>query len=218
MGRFLGDAASDVYAQSASGSNTIQSFIPRSKFQFIVKVTYRNPEAPSGFQVLYLDRIASIGQPSYTTRNNTLNQYNRKRTVQTGVDYNPITLAAYDTRDAQMEKFIKDYTNFYFTGPINSEATSRSFNYDVSMENFTDGSSNHGLRLQKYKYFIWMIEIIKTSSSQDYNVTKLYNPMIQSIATDELNYSDSGPILYNVTFTYEGYNVQTYNSDQAGSL
>ena len=208
MGKFLGDAASDVYGQTGPGDQ-IQSFIPRSSFNFYVDLTFRKPEAPSGLETIRLDRISAIQQPSYTPRTQVLNQYNRKRIVQTGLDYNPITLSAYDTRDALIEKLLKSYSKFYFKGPMDATSDAEAFNAELVNMQFTGGSSRHGLRLQGHRQFITQLCIYKVSSDDDYNKTTIYNPMITSIAAGDLNYSDSNPIQYQIGFAYEGYDVTT---------
>lgn len=208
MGKFLGDAASDAYGLLGPGDQ-IQSFIPRSKFAFTVDLTFRKPEAPSGLETIRLNRIAGISQPSYTPRTQVLNQYNRKRIVQTGLDYNPITLTAYDTRDALIEKLLKSYSAFYFNGPMNASKDEASFNQELVNMQFSGGNSRHGLRVQGHRQFITRIIIRKESSADDVNVTTIYNPMITSIAVDDLNYSDSNPIQYTIGFAYEGYDVTT---------
>ena len=48
-----------------------------------------------------------------------MNQYNKKRLANTGVDYTPIYISAYDTRDAQIEDFLKKYAAYYYDGPMN---------------------------------------------------------------------------------------------------
>jgi hypothetical protein len=182
MGRFLGDAASDAYGISGAGDQ-IQSFLPRSKFQFYVELTYRNPEALTGFDTVRLTRIAGIQQPSYTPRTQVVNQYNRKRVIQTGLDYNPITLTAYDTRDALIETILKRYSEFYFKGPMSVDSNGI-LNYgvdNVSSSDFAAGSSQHGLRLQKYKQFFTKLEIYRISSIDDNNITTIYNPFITAI-------------------------------------
>ena len=67
MGKFLGDAASDVYGQTGPGDQ-IQSFIPRSSFNFYVDLTFRKPEAPSGLETIRLDRISAIQQGESLSR------------------------------------------------------------------------------------------------------------------------------------------------------
>lgn len=208
MGRFLADVASEKYGITGAGDD-FQSFLPRLKFQFWVYITFLKPDAPSGQDTVQLSRIASIDLPSYTPRTQTLNQYNRKRIIQTGFDYTPINIVAYDTKDALIEKIIKSYSNFYFAGPMNSADQTRSFEYDVSNPSFITGISQHGLRLQNQKNFLKNIKIVRASSIEDNNTITIYNPMITALQADTLTYSDSQPVTYNISLSYEGYDVST---------
>ena len=93
----LGTQAHKLYGQDTIG--TI-SAVPRNKFNFTCSL-----DTIEG--TVDLSRVASVTMPSYTNRVQTLNSYNNKRIVQTGVDYNPVILTVYDTRDAAIENFLK---------------------------------------------------------------------------------------------------------------
>lgn len=217
MSKFLGSLATDVYGIQTGGDD-IQSFIPRSKFQFAVQIQYISPDgglitfpAPRTFDTGELIglRVASIGMPGFTPKTNTLNQYNRKRIVHTGVDFTPVEMVAYDTRDGEMERFLKEYSNYYFNGPMNSPDPQSYTSFDVPTAGFVSGTSNFGFKLQEDKYFIKKLIITRKSSEEDVNVITLYNPTITALASDQLNYSESGPMHYNITFAYEGYDIQS---------
>ena len=90
--------ASQIYGQDQRGSS-VNLFVPRSKFQFIVKIYHIGST-----KALELSRISEIQMPAHSTKTQTLNQYNKKRTIQTGIDYTPISMSAYDTRDAEIER------------------------------------------------------------------------------------------------------------------
>jgi hypothetical protein len=217
MSKFLGSLASDVYGIQTGGDD-IQSFIPRSKFQFAVQIQHLGTDgglttfpAPRSFDSgdLMGLRVASIGMPGFTTKTNTLNQYNRKRIVHTGMDFTPVEMVAYDTRDGQMEEFLKSYSNYYFNGPMNSPDAGSYSSFDIPTAGFVSGTSNFGFKLQEDKHFIKKLIITRKSSDEDVNVITIYNPMITSLAADQLNYSESAPMHYNITFAYEGYDIQT---------
>lgn len=203
MSKFLGGIAADVYGVPSTGGGTLD-LIPRSKFQFSLGLSYLDPFS-GGFKTLSLDRIASVDMPGHSFRTTELNQYNKKRIIQTGVDYNPITLVAYDTRDAELETFLTAYTQYYYAG-------TRSFadiKYvpDTVTPDFAGGVSGAGYRLLPQKYCIKSFTIVRRSSDEDVNIISVYNPMIQSIDHDTLDYSDSGFVQYKITFSYEGYGI-----------
>jgi hypothetical protein len=217
MSKFLGSLATDVYGIQTGGDD-IQSFIPRNKFQFAVQiqhlgtdgglVTFPTPRSFDTGELIGL-RVASIGMPGFTVKTNTLNQYNRKRIVHTGMDFSTIEMVAYDTRDGEMEAFLKSYSNYYFNGPMNSSDIRPYSSFDIPTDGFISGTSDFGFKLQEDKYFIKKLIITRKSSDEDVNIITIYNPTITSLAADQLNYSESAPMHYNITFTYEGYDIQT---------
>ena len=200
----LGSKAHNLYGQQ----NTVGpiSAVPRSKFNFTVSMTHLNPSALGGLSTTFFERISSISMPSYSVKAQTLNQYNKKRVVQTGIDYAPITMLAYDTRDGVFEQFLKEYSEYYYTG---------SMNYGTSFVEFNN-KSQVGTKLQDRKHFINQITIERKNSNIDTNLIKIYNPLITNIDADTLDYSDSGLVQYRITFIYEGFDITTqdYQSPQ----
>lgn len=211
MKRFLGDVASIIYAQHSGGSD-IQSFIPRSKFQFNVTILYNGLSGGlatystlplAGSQLL---RVSDITMPSHTARTATYNQYNRKRVIQTGVDYVPIELTVYDTRDGVFDNWLVNYHDYYYKGVMTPH--DNIYENDIHADRFSTTYSDVGLRLRDDRNFIKEIVITRKSSKQDTSTIRIYNPVIQSVTGDQLNYSDSQPVQYKITFVYEGYSIQ----------
>ena len=192
----LGSKAHYLYGQQ----NTVGviSAIPRSKFNFTVSMRHINPSAQGGLTTTFFERISSIGMPGYSVKAQTLNQYNKKRVVQTGIDYAPISMLAYDTRDGVFEQFLKEYSEYYYAG---------SMNYGPSFIGFRNGSA--GTKLNEKKNFIDTLTINRINTNEDNNTIKIYNPMITNIDADTLDYSDSGLVQYRITFIYEGYDINT---------
>lgn len=212
MGKYLGDVASDVYGVTTTGT---QSLLPRSKFQFSVIMTL--VDASGTHKSFPLSRISSIDQPSYSARVSTLNQYNKKRLVQTGIDYSPIQLVAYDTRDAYIENFLKSYSQYYYGNTMVVD-TPGIFKNDTINNTFNQrsGFSGTGMKPTSYeKYFINNMKIIRTSSEDDITVTTMYNLMITSIQLDTLNYSDSTPVQYTIGLNYEGFDIKSGNKTES---
>ena len=199
--------ASQIYGQDQRGSS-VNLFVPRSKFQFLVKIYHIGST-----KALELSRISEIQMPAHSTKTQTLNQYNKKRTIQTGIDYTPISMSAYDTRDAEIERFLVGYNNHYYSSPMHD-------NYDIMKddaisENFLSDESGKGFNLTNDRYYIINIKITRTSSKEDNNIIEIYNPIITNIQADTLNYSESAPVQYRIDFTYEGYKTTTNGQQMA---
>lgn len=184
----IGDSAYKVYSQGQRRGEI--DAVPRNKFSFTVSLNYIDSPTP-----LSLVRIANVQIPAYVYRSQTLNAYNAKKTVLTGIDYTPITITAYDTKDAVFEKFLKDYTAHYVDGPINND------DYNAFLNN------PKGIKTPEDRNYIRSIIINRKDSKNLENVIEIYNPYIINIDSDTLDYSDSSPAIYRVTFTYEGYKI-----------
>jgi hypothetical protein len=193
----LGDTAYVKYGQALT-KGTLTA-IPRNKFSFTVKLII------AGGGVVDLTRIANVQLPTFTYRTQTLNNYNSKSIVQTGIDYTPITLTAYDTKDAEFEKFLKDYANHYITGPMN-QADYEEWKINSSVKN------SFGLKTPDDNHYITSMIITRVDATvgdtvTHSNVTEIFHPFIQNIDADTLDYSDSAPSTYRITFGYEGFRI-----------
>jgi len=207
---YLADDAATLYNTEG---NQIQSFIPRSKFNFGVILTLVGTDGAD--KSLSLTKIAGVTMPSYSTRTQTLNQYNKKRVVQTGVDYQPVQLTAYDDASGEFEEFLKNYSRYYFGQTLTVDDAS-TFDYDLLNSSFasSSGYSQAGLKIRESKNYIKNLRIIRTSSKEDVNVITVYNPFIQSITPSDLNYSDSAPVSYSLNFMYEGFDIRSGSQGQ----
>ena len=184
----IGDSAYKVYSQDSRVGEI--DAVPRNKYSFTVSLNYIDSPTP-----LSLVRIANVQIPTYIYRSQTLNAYNAKKTVLTGIDYTPITLTAYDTKDAVLEKFLKDYTAHYVDGPLNND------DYNAFLNN------PKGLKTPESRNYIRSIIINRKDTANLENVIEIYNPYITNIDADTLDYGDSSPAIYRITFTYEGFKI-----------
>lgn len=189
----IGDSAYKVYSQGQTRGEI--DAVPRNKYSFTVSLNYID-----GAEPLSLVRIANVQIPTYVYRSQTLNAYNAKKTVLTGIDYTPITITAYDTKDAVFEKFLKDYTAHYVDGPLNDA------DYNAFLTN------PKGIKTPESRNYIRSIVINRKDSKNLESVIEIYNPYILNIDSDTLDYSDSSPAIYRVTFTYEGFKILSSGS------
>ena len=184
----MGDRAHKVYRQDQSTEEL--TAIPRNKYSFTVSLdTIDGP--------VDLTRISNVQMPSFTYRTQTINKYNNKSVVQTGIDYTPITLTAYDTNDATFEKFLKDYARYYITGPMNDET------YSEWLVN------PKGLNLPADGHYIKMMTITRVDTRSLSNQIEIFHPFIANADADTLDYSDSSPTVFRVAFNYEGYKIKS---------
>ncbi len=93
--------------------------VPRLKFQFVVE--FRTTLGIGGGDKNYREMIKdlslvvqSVELPSFQFDTQTLNQYNRKRIIQTKMNWNPISISFHDTRDNKWLNVWKEYMKFHY--------------------------------------------------------------------------------------------------------
>lgn len=200
--RFLGDTASIVYGQTAGGNNKL---LPRTRFNFKTTINHIGTTVP---RPLVMERISEIQLPGHIFRTAILNQYNRKRIINTGIEYTPIYINAYDTRDGIFEKFLREYSTYYFNGPMESDGSAELNYSDLTSTGFATGNSGKGLNIVDQKSFINDITIERTNGT-DKNIIKVWAPTITGISGDTMNYSDSSPAQIRIEISYEGYSIES---------
>ena len=211
MGKFLGDAASDVYYGengSPTGGDQLSTLTPRNRFNYTVTFNFYAPDRRS----ITTHRVKDILLPGVTYRTQTINQYNKKRIVQTGFDFDPITLSIYDTKDNEVDYLIKEYASFYYHGnPFGDESDLSSKRPDdIINSNFNTNFSGKGLKLNPDKYFFRSIVITRSENVPNSEMQRwtLGNPLFSRIEGDQLDYSDSQPSLYRMQVAYEDMSLE----------
>ena len=237
----------------------VLSEVPRQKFQFAVEFVPSNIDSSNkkAWNNLFKDLslvVQSVELPSFQFDVQTLNQYNRKRIVQTRVNWNPITMTFLDTRDNKFQDVLTEYFkwsykegrenphNFGIGSLVPDVVTSNprihDFGYqtpgspslsdDESMAaiqpNVTDANNiaSSSPIQKKYtpyiydKYFFSRIAIHRYVGGHygaQTDPVEIYNPTIVSVNHDTLNYGDSSPVQWTVTFAYEGVNYVETRGD-----
>lgn len=191
---------------------------PKYKFLFHVYFDI-NPEA-------YVTRdnfglaVKTAKLPSFQIKTHEMNQYNRKRIVQTKLTYNPVEISFHDDNGNMIQRLWKEYYAYHYSdttrpgvtlggrninpgaGPANS-FNSRTI-YDASIQ----GDENWGLTaepssgLTKVPFF----KTINIFGFNQHNFTSyiLVNPMITHFGHDTYSYSESSGIMENtMTLDYE---------------
>lgn len=94
---------------------------PRAKYLFHVYFTVNTQQVPALKNAFPNQDVAQIGLmvksaqlPNYELSVETLNQYNRKRLVQTKIDYNPVTLEFHDDGGDLVRNMWYNYFKYYY--------------------------------------------------------------------------------------------------------
>jgi hypothetical protein len=96
---------------------------PRTKFLFHVYFTI-NTAVPE-LRAIYASQesstiglmVKTVQLPNYTIQVDTLNQYNRKRLVQSKIDYNPVTVEFHDDGGDVVRTMWYNYFSYYYKDP-----------------------------------------------------------------------------------------------------
>jgi hypothetical protein len=97
---------------------------PRNKFLYHVYFNINTGQIPQLAAAYGSDEIASISLmvksvdlPSYSISVDTMNQYNRKRLVQSKIEYNPINLVFHDDQGDLIRNMWYNYYSYYYKDP-----------------------------------------------------------------------------------------------------
>jgi hypothetical protein len=156
------------------------------------------------------ERIANVTLPGITFDTQTLNQYNKRRNIQTRMNYGQATFTLYDTHDNDFyDKIIQPYTEQYYNGSYGIRPFTDPLAGDESIT-APEVSTSMGLYLANNRYYIKQIIIEQLGISGTNRQTVLNNCMLTAINGDTLDYSESAPVVWQVTVVPE--NIQVENN------
>lgn len=189
------------------------TLVPFTKFQWTIAFDFTQSqigtEPASAFaDITYIAQ--SVDLPNWDIETQTINQYNKRRTVATHVVFKPVTVTFFDTVDNKFKKLILAYMNHTSRsfGLANSEsfdgadailakdllATDEAFNGEFGQKVAEDVMDN-------------FINTLQINQEQGGWVTpvQLLNPKIVSVSRDNLDYTQSnGVVKWTVVFQPEG--------------
>jgi hypothetical protein len=150
-----------------------------------------------------------------------MNQYNRKRLVQTRIRYDPIRIVFHDDNASQVKQLWSNYYSYYYNDPNQpnslyagiksmspSEATSRLNERNIYNPDITDDQTwgyigeSISTKLQKASFF----KSIKIFGFNQHNFALyvLVNPLIDSFTHDNYNYYETRSVMENqMSIRYE---------------
>lgn len=155
--------------------------------------------------------VKSIDRPSIEPTVEVLNQYNKRRQVQTGYKTSPVKMTFWDSAKGDALKMFQDYTLYYF-GDFKQKYDS--YKDDVTFPNFKDQANagfgftaaNGGNTTPDGKFYLTKIQILHIYA-KTYDMYTLYNPKFTSFVPDELDYGDGGINTISATVSYEALHV-----------
>lgn len=190
----------------------------RQKHLFLVRFLRRafgaNEEWRDGLSFV----AKSIDRPSVKPVLEELNQYNKKRQIQTGIKYDPVNLTVYDTTDnnggsgAAMKLWL-EYAAYHF-GDYNHIENLADFGDDiVDLEMRRSNGFGFGMHLptqnaitiagEGSQFFFDGLEVYQVHANKYVKYT-LVNPRISSFTPDDLDYANSEASTIQMQISYEG--------------
>lgn len=186
----LGDSHAAADNFGLTGTKFLNA--PKNKFLFGIKFYRPNNAGGKDWANGVSLAIKNIDRPRVSFRQETLNQYNRKRIVQTGHEFEPLQVKFHDAvNPALREMFVQYYQYYYGDSKINGAGSSGATVYDVvtgTGYELGQWGFHPPLANQDYNYFFSHISVY-----QFYNGLMerfdLINPKIQSYNPDDFDFS-----------------------------
>lgn len=205
---------------------TNNALIPKPKFLFFVKFIQAPTNAATPGSAVadtnkYSDpaegivfQVKTIDKPKFNIKTETLHQYNKKRVIQTQIDYQPMTITFHDDVSDHVMQFWQDYYEYYY-GDGNKFSSSQ-WREDIVKNQFDDTAGTGWGYLGQFagglaegKNFLERIELYQFYG-QKFTLISFVRPKISVFDHDANDYADGreGQGL-RITFDYEGviYNL-----------
>ena len=172
--------------------------------------------------------VKNIQLPSFSVKLDEMNQYNRKRYVQTKIEYNPVQVTFHDDNDGLIRQMWYAYYSYYYGDPSYQynnvptgapSTTSGGFNYiasdiyaqtrsandfgyvDEGVTPYSGGTVADG---QSTKPQFFNDITIYGFSQHNFEAYTLINPVIESFAHDTYDYAEgAAPMQNTMTVRYE---------------
>lgn len=138
QGFFGADGLKDYSHASKTFRTNGYELSPRTKFLFHVFFNINTGQIPALQAAFGNNDIATIGMmvksiqlPSYQMGVETLNQYNRKRLVQTKIEYNPVQIVFNDDQGDLIRNMWYNYYSYYYKDPTQKYDNTASTNGSI---------------------------------------------------------------------------------------
>ena len=174
---------------------------PRLKFQHHVVFSTLGG---SNAQLSLLAKTADT--PKFAVTTETVNQYNKKNVIMTGITYSPITFKLYDDNSGVARKLWESYYAYTF----GDHGAAKAGLYGKSLgPNFT----SYGLENQPIVPFLNYIKV-HTFAKRSWSGYTLINPVITAWSSDNFDWTSSSPAEHTLTVAYDAV---TFDGGSAGA-
>lgn len=231
------DSLRDYRHASKTFTTNAYELKPRFKFLFHVSFTLNTAEIPALSQLAGVNEITSLSYlvktvdlPKYTIATETLNQYNRKRVVQTKINYDPVTITFHDDGGDNSRNLWYNYYSYYYKDPSQNYLAANSQNGSMGASanmqkgfGYNNRDIYNDTRIGDVNDWGYVGESYSDGTSSasgkppffkdiriygmDQHKTAEYvliNPLISNFSHDQYNYSEGAGVMQNsMTIAYE---------------
>lgn len=195
------------------------AFLYHVVFEFAIPIGAQATAMPNTqqFQRELAVLVKSISLPKFRADVQTKRQYNRKKNVQTGINYDEIGITFHDDNTGITRALIEEYYRWYFRdGNKQTNGVPNDFN---SRDKFSNSIPRYGMDNDPTVPFFKNIRIYQLSRQKWVSYT-LVNPIFTSWQHDDLSFGDTAILENKVSVAYEAvmydFGDINPNSDPAG--
>ena len=189
---------------------------PKQKFLYHV-VFHLNPDALTSVPPISNHKnelnmlVKNVDLPKYTVDTLVAQQYNKKRKIQTKIQYDPIQVVFHDDNYGVTTALWESYYRYYFADGRYSSADTVGNPNHTAIKQYFHSNAFQGSDLNKFRFgkdsdvdkpFFTSIQIYQMAR-KTYTCFTLVNPVISQWQHDTLNNQESGPVANSMTLEYE---------------
>jgi hypothetical protein len=193
--------------QHAARVFTDDQFRLAPKFDFLFHAVFSiNPAAVRDTELLQRHGteinllVKSISLPKFDVSVETVNQYNRKKVIQTTHKFGDTSVTFHDDNMSIINKLWQNYYSYYYADP-NAAGVAGAYNRNATRSSdfiFTKYGLDNGSTVPFFNY----VKIYQMAR-HEWVSYKLWNPVIKSWDGHSLDYSKSSTHNFTMTFSFE---------------
>jgi hypothetical protein len=230
----FGPGGNNFYARDFRNAYTFRpdQNPPRQKFQgyvsFVVNrelygSTLYGNDVNSTFRLRLGSLVRTATLPEVEFKTETKNSYNRKRIVNTGIEYQPVDIKVFDTINNEWLTMFMKYFSYHYMNPRNKQfggerevgsdprqsSTSQQYvgsEFGSYGENKSWNSNAYGYNLNELANFFERIDYVLYHGNKGVQYS-LINPVLTRFKTGEIDYASSDVMEFDMTFEYESFTL-----------
>ena len=186
---------------------------------------YGDPSGTNEFRTTISSLVRTAQMPGVQFQTETLNEYNRKKIVNTGVEYDPVSMTVFDTVGNEWLTLLMKYFSYHYMDPRNKndpgnrdvegfvDRTGGSENQQTRFGQDTFDSNAAGYNTNQTAHFFERIDYVLYHGNKGVQYS-LINPVLKSFRPGEIDYSSSDFKDFELQFEYERFTI--YNKVNFG--